>query len=183
MNLRISLRNFREDDLDPIKSWINNPLIKYNFRFTLHIKSDDDLRKFISTQIERKNSDDFINYVIFDKKNLRKKYIGSVGLKNINLFDKNAELTIVIGDTNYHGKGFGQEALYLICKYGFDKLELHKIYLGVIEHNKNAIRAYEKFGFVHEGVRKEQIFQKNKYFDEIFMGMNRNQFNTKYEKI
>lgn len=182
MNLRINTRTFRESDLEKMKAWVFDPEIKKNFRFTAHVKGDDVLKKFIRNQIDRKPADGFINLVLFDKSDPKKTYIGSVGLKNIDLENQNAELTIVIGDKNYRGRGFGQEALFIICKYGFKKLKLHKIFLHVTSHNKPAIKAYEKFGFVHEGTKRDHILQNKTYFDELVMSIMVDEFNNKYEK-
>jgi len=181
MEIRLGLRRFQEGDLTPMREWVVDPSIKYNFRFTAQVKSDDDLRKFINGQINRTVKDNFINYVLFDKSDDEKTYLGSVGLKNIDFNDKNAELTIVIGKKNYLGKGYGQDALFLITNYGFNELKLHKIYLTVISHNIRAIKAYEKFGFLHEGIRKDQIFQNSCYFDEILMGLVVDEFKKLYE--
>ena len=182
MKLRIDSRHFRYDDLKKIKEWVYDPEISRNFRFTAHIKDDNDLKRFIKSQIKRSNKDNFINLALFDRSDKNETYIGSVGLKKIDLENKNAELTIVIGNKDYRGRGYGQEALYVICRYGFKNFKLRKIYLHVISHNISAIKAYEKFGFHHEGIKRDHIFQNNKFYDEIIMGIIVNEFKNKYGK-
>jgi RimJ/RimL family protein N-acetyltransferase len=169
MNNRIALRDYRPDDLDAIFAWVNDPAIKDNFRFTAKPLTREDMQKFLDKQIHQQDSS-YKHFVLYDISNENQNYIGSVGLKNIDIVNQNAELTIVISDSGYRGKGYGQEALKLICDYGFTTLHLHKLYLTCVSHNIGAIKSYEKFGFIHEGLRKEQIFQNGQFYDEVLMG-------------
>lgn len=66
------------------------------------------------------------------------------------------------------GKGLGNSIMDYTIHWG--KIhQLHKICLTVFASNKVAKQLYEKFGFVTEGVQKEQVFIDGKYDDEIFM--------------
>jgi RimJ/RimL family protein N-acetyltransferase len=180
MTTRIALRPFREDDWKAVYAWVRDPEIKNNFRFTQKDLTEDDMKKFVQNQIKNTGSES-VSLVLYDKADPEQKYIGSVSLKNIDSQDQNAELAIVIGSADYRGKGYGQEALYLICEHGFNILNLHKVYLTCVAHNEGAIKSYEKFGFTHEGLRKEQIFQAGQFHDEVLMGILKDTFRTKYE--
>lgn len=180
MEIRIDIRPFRADDLEPMHAWAQDPAIRYNFRFTAVERTIEDSKRFLTAQMNRPEDADYQHFVLYDKTDPQQRYLGSVGLKSINTTDNNAELAIVISDEKYRGQGLGKEALYLMCKHGFEKLNLHKIYLTCISHNTGAIKAYEKFGFVHEGLRREQIRQNGEYYDEIMMGMLSKEFEAKY---
>jgi len=91
--------------------------------------------------------------------------IGIVGLYNINWIDRNAELRIVIGAKDYLGKGYGTEAVGLVVKYGFNDLNLHRIYLGCNASDERANKCYQKAGFKQEGTLKDYHFRNNKYYD------------------
>jgi RimJ/RimL family protein N-acetyltransferase len=106
---------------------------------------------------------------------------GWVPVGNISLFDfddKNhsAELGIMIGNKNYWDKGYGREAVNLICKHGFKTLNLHRIHLKVYAANQRGIRAYEKAGFVHEGRLRQAMFFNGEYIDIVFMGILRSEW-------
>lgn len=103
------------------------------------------------------------------------KPIGFMGLSNISKHNKNADLFIAIGEDNYHGKGIGKIAVKWIINYGFNKLKLHKINLGVIKDNVPAINLYKSLGFITEGKMKEEVFYKGKFHDFLSMAIfNRN---------
>jgi RimJ/RimL family protein N-acetyltransferase len=66
------------------------------------------------------------------------------------------------------GKGIGKKVL----EYTFEWCRihhLHKLCLTVFASNEVAITLYEKYGFVTEGIQKEQAFLNGHYDDEIFM--------------
>ena len=97
------------------------------------------------------------------------KYIGSAGLKNIDYINRKAELNIVIGFSEYHGKGLGTEATKLIIKYGFDYLNLNKIYLKFIKFNESAEKAYTKAGFKYICELQKDIYYEGFYHNQVYM--------------
>ncbi|MFD0782975.1 GNAT family N-acetyltransferase [Micromonospora azadirachtae] len=69
------------------------------------------------------------------------------------------------------GRGLGTEAVRLIVGYGFERLGLHRISLGVFAFNPRARRAYEKAGFVMEGIRRDALLYDDTWVDEIVMSI------------
>jgi len=97
--------------------------------------------------------------------------VGFVYLNNIDWFARNAEFGILIGERNRHGKGLAKEALALVAGYAFETLNLHKLYLRVVAFNKRALALYRAFGFVEEGVQRQQAFVRGRYYDVVLMGL------------
>jgi len=96
--------------------------------------------------------------------------IGTVGLKNLDYINSNAELFIYIGEKDHWGKGIGSQVTSEIVDFAFDALNLHKVYLYVFEYNKRAISMYNKIGFSVEGELIESIYRNGKYFNKYIMG-------------
>ena len=103
------------------------------------------------------------------RKNTGKKLIGTCQLCNINMIDRNAELRIRIGEQNERGKSYGTQASGLLLDFGFNDLNLEKIYLHVFSVNKRAISSYKKLGFAEEGRMKRHAYINGKYLDIIIM--------------
>jgi RimJ/RimL family protein N-acetyltransferase len=82
-----------------------------------------------------------------------------------------AMLAIGIGEPEYRGKGYGQEALKLIMAYGFRELNLQRLGLNVFAYNTAAIKAYERVGFVREGTRRSSILRDGIRYDEHQYGI------------
>ena len=104
------------------------------------------------------------------------KLIGSTGFEGIDWRNRSAAFGIVIGDKTEWSKGCGTEAAKLVVRYGFDTLNLNRIALHVFDHNPRAMRAYEKAGFVREGVLRQDRYVNGAYRDAIVMGILREEW-------
>ncbi|EDY50435.1 GNAT family N-acetyltransferase [Streptomyces clavuligerus] len=70
-----------------------------------------------------------------------------------------------------YGSGLGTEATRLTVGYGFEKLGLHRISLEVYAFNPRARRAYEKAGFVAEGVLRDALLWEGERVDATVMSI------------
>jgi RimJ/RimL family protein N-acetyltransferase len=78
--------------------------------------------------------------------------VGSIGLKNIDLINKKADLGFWIGE-KYWGRGIATECVRLIIKYAFScsDLGLREVIAYVFSENKASIRVLEKNGMKKKG--------------------------------
>lgn len=106
--------------------------------------------------------------------------IGRSGLFNINQVDRNAMFGIFIGEKDYWGQGYGQEATRLTLDYGFNLLNLNSIMLGVFAFNQRAIHAYERVGFKIIGRRRHARIIAGQKFDAVLMDILADEFESPY---
>jgi RimJ/RimL family protein N-acetyltransferase len=106
------------------------------------------------------------------------KLIGSAGLHQIHFKDRYAEFGILIGEKSSWGKGYGTEVTALITGYGFETLNLHRVWLRVHEDNERGIKAYGKVGFKREGVLRQHKYREGRYLDVVVMGILREEWQT-----
>ena len=99
------------------------------------------------------------------------KLIGNCGLFDINHREGTAEVGILIGEKEYLSKGYGSEALYLLCRYGFDKLNLHSILLRHLSINARGDKAYRKIGFREFGCFRESVVRDRVRYDMVYMDL------------
>ena len=102
-----------------------------------------------------------------------------IGNVKIDFHDAKAnvsELGLLIGNKSYWGKGIGFEACQLAIDYGFNKMQLRKIYLAVYENNLNAKKLYEKLGFKLEGTLRKHILANGELCDKYLMGIFKEEF-------
>lgn len=162
---RILLRALTTKDLPIIRKWINDRSICKGILRYLPVTDFDHKEWFKNLKKDKSQ----IHFAVVIKKT--NKYIGNVSLRNINWKDRNGDLLIYIGDRKSWGQGYGSEILEIFIDYCFKVLNLHKVYLRVVAYNKNAIRLYEKIGFVREGEFKDEVFMDGRYHDVLRMAI------------
>jgi RimJ/RimL family protein N-acetyltransferase len=105
--------------------------------------------------------------------------IGYADLEIINPANQDCFLGIGIGRRDYWNKGYGTDAMRVLLRYTFEVLNLHRVSLNVFEYNERAIRCYRKVGFVEEGRQREFLHRGNRYWDLVYMGILRSEWEKK----
>ena len=139
--------------------------------------------KILDNTYKEANFDD--NSVVFSVDCLEnKKFIGTTGLYLINWVARRAQFRVLIGgEKNIQNKWYGTEITKLIVEYGFKRLNLELIYLGVNEKNIAAIKVYKKAGFIEEGKIRKFVYNNGIYYDSINMSITKEDFqNSKIYK-
>lgn len=98
-------------------------------------------------------SDSDVAFTIYERVTLRP--IGTLGLRQIDHFNRTATFGIVIGEKDCWGKGYGAEATRLMLEYAFSGLGLHNVMLNVFASNERALHAYARAGFREIGRRRQ----------------------------
>ena len=97
--------------------------------------------------------------------------VGATGLHDINHKNRNCMWGIWIGPPNRWGQGFGTEACRLCVTYAFNHLAMEKVSLHVYEGNDRGRRAYEKAGFVSEGLLRRHMWLDGRLRDVEIMSV------------
>jgi diamine N-acetyltransferase len=74
------------------------------------------------------------------------------------------------------GKGFGREALKLIKKTAFGKLNAHRLWLDVKYKNTRARNLYKSEGFIEEGILRQCILYNGSYESLVIMSILKNEY-------
>ena len=90
--------------------------------------------------------------------------VGIVDLFDFSPADRRAEVGIVI-DHDFRGRGYGREALALLCDYAEHVLDLHQLYAHVFEDNAPARQLFALCGFNEVAMLKDWVFSDKKYRD------------------
>lgn len=83
--------------------------------------------------------------------------------------NRSAMLGILIGERDYWGRGYGQEATRLLVEYGFGLLNLNSIMLGTFAFNARALHCYERAGFREIGRRRQARLIAGRKVDAVLM--------------
>jgi RimJ/RimL family protein N-acetyltransferase len=142
----------------------------------MRLLDDDPVRPMAPANFARFGTPNASDYYFHLRTLVDDTLIGFVVLFNIKWSNQSAEMAIGIGVPEFRGKGYGGDALRLILNYAFNELNLHRVELTVIAYNTGAIRAYERAGFVREGVKRQAIQRSGQRFDLIGYGILRDEW-------
>lgn len=100
-----------------------------------------------------------------------------LGLIDIFDFDpknRRAGVGLVIASPKDRSRGYGGEALRLVCKYAFSHLNVHQLYANILSDNRASTTLFEQQGFERVGVKKDWIFSLGRFKDEqLYQKINR----------
>mgnify|MGYP003112275450 CR=1 FL=1 len=166
---KTTLQSVKEHNIEQLRNWRNNPDLRKYFREYREIS-----RPMQAAWFNKINNDNNqVNFEIHDKES--DKIIGHCGLYYISWVHRHAEFGIYIGDFNFRNGGYGSDALRTLVKYGFEDLNLNKIWCEVYTNN-SALGVYERLGFVREGTLRQSYFNEGKYWDSNVLSLLRSEY-------
>lgn len=150
-----------------------------DLEFITDIRQDPEVQEYLGTLLftnkqkqkqwfEKTCADPTKMYFVFKESGLIDDKIGYVRFTDIDYINRSV---CVGGDihSKYRGKGYSKDMYKLIFDTVFNKMNMNKCYLWVLETNKRAIHIYNKLGFKENGRSREAIFKHGQYQDYIYM--------------
>ena len=164
-NKKIYLCSVERENIEQLRNWRNMPELRKYFREYREISKDAQVKWYEEKVLGDKNQ---VNFEIHD--NESGKLIGHCGLYYVKWINRTGEFGIYIGDNDFRGKGYGKEALETLINYGFNNLNLLKIWAEVFGNN-SAIHLYKKLGFKQEGILRKNVYKEGEHLDSILIGL------------
>lgn len=166
----VYLRPIEPEDLPFIRRWANDP----------------DVRRLTGEALpmSKAGADEFLERVRQDKERVwfvvvlkeNDRVIGEAGLLRMFHPWRNTDLSIIIGDKEAWGKGYGTQAILLLLDYAFGYLGFHRVSVGVVGFNERALRFYEKVGFKREGLQRDGYYYDHAFHDFVMMSILEDEF-------
>lgn len=155
---RIRLRAVEPEDLD-LMYLIENDTDLWKYGASTVPYSRFALRQFIEQTRSNIYQDGQLRLAIETTEGIT---IGFVDIQELNMKHLRAEVGIVIV-SEWQGKGYGSEALELLCNYVDTHLNLHQLYAIVSESNESACKLFESRKFKPSGTLAEWLKDGSSY--------------------
>ena len=163
-NNLIKLRALEPEDLDVLYRWENDTEL-WDIGVTLSPYSKYALREYIAKSRKDIYQSRQLRLMITLKENGDP--IGTIDLYDFDPVNSKAAIGILL-DKPFRGRGFGSQALELICGYAFDFLSLKQLYAFVPVRNIPSIKLFTRCGYQPAGTLIAWLKTKNG-FDDVYL--------------
>jgi RimJ/RimL family protein N-acetyltransferase len=170
----VVLRRHVPEDLPTVTRWYRDPELARLTRYQTRPMSPAEVERFFRTRLL---SADALAYAIVERR--LGQPIGFTTFSALDADNGSVLFHITIGERGAWGRGLGTETAELMLGHAFERLGLHRVGLSVFSFNTRAIRSYEKVGFRVEGRLRDAILRDGRYWDEIQMGILRDEWLTR----
>ena len=161
---KIYLRTIEPSDAQLMLKWENNPdnwavsntMVPFSEHLILqYVNSAQDI--FATKQLR---------FIICLQEN--DKPIGTIDLFEYDPLNQKAGIGVLIDEVSERNKGYANEAVQLMIRYSFERLDLHQLFCNIFESNEHSIRLFEKNGFKKTGQKKDWVKIKGNWETELF---------------
>lgn len=161
---RLIIREVNEGDFKSIHTYASKPEVTKYLPFGPN--NEIDTKFFIEKVMNYKDQNPRCDYefaVVLKENNT---LIGGCGIHIASINNKEGFVGYCF-DNEFWGKGYGSEAANAVINFGFNKLNLHRIYGTCHPDNIGSSKVMEKAGMIKEGRLREHKLQKGKWRDSF----------------
>jgi ribosomal-protein-alanine N-acetyltransferase len=158
---RLFLRKFRLEDVNDVFEYCKDSEVARFVTWDAHQTIENSL-SFLKFIIGKYDSGEPSDWAITLKES--GKVIGSIGIVRHDTKSRYCEMGYVLA-VPFWGKGLMTEALQRICRFLFDECSMNRIEAECCIENPSSAKVMEKCGFVFEGVLREKIWIKDRFWN------------------
>jgi RimJ/RimL family protein N-acetyltransferase len=161
------LRAIERKDLSQLLSWRNNPSFRRYFREYRELNSDQQAAWYEQFVL---NDPSTRMFAVIDLGDMS--LIGACGLCYIDWINRSADFSIYIGVSDiYIDEKYADDAASLLIKYGFEELNLHRLWAEVYQYDDRKTAFFRRLGFNLDGQHKDTCWSAGKWWDSLFFGL------------
>lgn len=169
---RLVLREVRVSDAADVLVFRGDPVVQRFDDPVIHTEAE--AVTFIHALHEEYRSGDGISWgVALAEQDI---VVGAVGLHLWDRYHRHAEAGYGLARA-YWGQGLASEALRAILRFGFEQMDLNRIYARTIADNHGSVRLLERLGFTREGTQRAHSWEDDGTFhDSAIYGLLASEF-------
>jgi ribosomal-protein-alanine N-acetyltransferase len=161
---RLQLREFVKEDWQAVLAYQQKP--EYLKFYDWTERSAGEVREFVGMFLDQQQADPRIKFQLAVTLKTTGQLIGNCGIRLESVEAREADIGLEL-DPSYWSQGYATEAAQAIMRFGFDHLNLHRIWARSNADNQAAGRVLEKLGMQLEGRLRENEYFKGRWWDTI----------------
>lgn len=165
MGRGVTLRRFERGDLEHVRRWLEDADLRVQIGATGPLDKGAAEKWF--EEVENDRSRVWFAVVRDDNDAV----IGEAGLLRMCPEWRSTDMTIILGDPEARGQGHGTEAGRVLLEFAFEYMGFHRIGVGVVGFNEDAVRFWEKLGFSREGVQRDGYLLDGEFCDFVMLSL------------
>ena len=172
---RLILRRFLyTDDDSMLKYWIADEKIQSLYSEPVY-ETKEAVKELLDKYIGSYEREDYYRWAIIEK--TTGECIGQIAYFLVDNKNHFAEIEYCIG-SNFQCKGFATEATKAVIKFGFEKMNLHKVQICTKTINAPSKRVIEKCGFNYEGTLRDYFYIDGQYVGRLYFSILRSEYES-----
>ncbi|MCC3411046.1 MULTISPECIES: GNAT family protein [unclassified Microcoleus] len=169
---RLLLRKITLNDASDMFEYASNPEVSEYTMWSTHT-SIEDTKYFLKSLTKMYKRKELVDWGIVHK--AEKKFIGTCGYVEWSMTHSRAEIGYALS-ARYWREGYMSEAVNAIIEFGFREMLLNRIVGRCEVNNIASARVMEKVGMQLEGILRQQLFVKGRYWDLKIYSLLREEF-------
>ncbi len=170
---RLILRRFEYTDVeDMLRYWISNPEIQSMYGEPVYTTRQE-VKALLDKYIPSYEKLDYYRWAVISKET--NKCIGQIAYFLVDNNNHFGEIEYCIGK-DFQKQGLATEAAKAVIKYGFDKINLHKVQISHKSINMASRRVIEKCGFIYEGTLRDYFYNNGTYVARLYYSILKDEF-------
>jgi RimJ/RimL family protein N-acetyltransferase len=166
---RLHLRELRPADAGGrYLAWVNDPEVTRHLEIRAFPKTAAALSAVIAAP--HQDRDRLSLAIVLDS---GRRHIGNIHVGPIDWIHRHADVRILIGENDAWAKGYATEAIRLVVDHAFRALNLHRLTASCYSVHEPSVAAFERAGFVREGIRRDHFRAQGRYVDAVMLGIAR----------
>lgn len=168
----VGLRAIEEKDLEQLLEWRNRPEMRRFFREYRELGRENQKAWFEQRAVKDEHTRMF-SIVSLGTGEL----LGACGLCYIDWQNRCADFSIYIGkDDLYIDETYAVDAARTMIRYGFEELNLYRLWTEIYEIDEKKNEFFRVLGFVHEATHKETHWTEGRWVDSWYYRLLRKEY-------
>ncbi len=164
------LREFRENDLEGMLAYKWDPRYLRFYSVSRGEKTTEDVKKLLQRFLDWQKEEPRIKFQLAITERDNHRMIGNVGVRKATIEARDGEMGCEFAP-DYWNRGYATEATAAMLAFGFQELDLHRIWASTMAPNMGARRVLEKLGMKLEGELRETTLLQTGWANSVIYGM------------